>query len=398
MLSYVQVSHMMSGKPSRCHIWSILSFVFISVLLSSCSGEKEHGMHRGEKALGTLTMTLDSMVVNADTTSLQGNFVLADEGLIFIDRGYSKAYIYSPDSGELLKAHLGRGQGPNEVNGAMEGFTVSPADTSVWIMDSMMGIYEYSPKNATADYTTRIDFGWGDEANMVIDKPGVYAFLDLTGFGATVTQINDSTMLIPVNILKRNLSVIDEDYYNRGHIFGEVDIPTLKVRKVTGKFPEFFKEHPCPALGYFDYEYEPESDRVFVTYGADSLIYCYQYPDSLLFTFGFEPEGIKREYPFGYDVDFNEFVENPERIGFNTRLMYDREKKLYLRVSIKERKSYDSVVQVYDKDFNLVGELDLPPMFVLLGKHGSKYYGIRRDPIEYEDKSEFVFYTFTLEP
>lgn len=353
-------------------------------------------MHRGEKALGGMTMTLDSMVINADTTSLQGNFVLYDSNIIFLDRLYHKTFLYSCENGELTKAALGHGNGPNEISHAMQISSVSPGDSIMWIVDPMNGIYDYFPSRDSVAFTTRLDFQWGIPEERNLERPGVYNLQELSENGLTFTLINDSIVLIPVSRVASFLKAIDENVYEKGHIFGEVNLSTKKVRRVTGKYPDFFKDNPCPSFSYFDYVYDPETERTFVTFGPDSLVYCYQYPDSLLFTFGYAPHDVGRDYPLGYDIDYSKFIENRKGIGYNVRLFFDKENRLFLRTSVKNMETFECVVQVYDDKFNLVGEFDMPPYFIFLGSHGSNYYGARAIPKEYDNRSEFVFYKFRL--
>ena len=107
----------------------------IALLVARCS-DRHKISHLGERKLADYEVCVDSIVIPADTTSLNGNFVMMDSSLMYVDQLYCKIYEFDIRNGELTKTYSGYGQGPNEMINIMFGSVVHPADTSMWIMDA----------------------------------------------------------------------------------------------------------------------------------------------------------------------------------------------------------------------------------------------------------------------
>lgn len=52
-------------------------------------------------------------------------------------------------------------------------------------------------------------------------------------------------------------------------------------------------------------------------------------------------------------------------------------------------------MQIYE-DSNLIAELPMPSYFKMLGKIGSKYYGVRFLPVEQGENAYFTLFYFSL--
>lgn len=371
--------------------------VFLIVLtLLLTVGCKETAVRKnvGEKNLIVTSLQVDSLEIDADSTSIRGNFVMMDSMLMFVDQLYCKVFPFSLKTGEAEKAWGGIGNGPNEMHGIMFGSTIAPADTSMWIVDSSNGVYEFSPRSGSLKFLSRLDFSWDKLRKDDYSSPSVYNLMEMSDFGISLFETADNKVLIPLSLVNRNLSENESDRYHEGRILGGVDRTTLKVDTLLGSMPDFYLENPMPFFEFFDYAVNPADSLIYVSHAPDSLIYCYRYPDQLLYTFGFEPNGVNRDYTVGYQVTPEDFGKDISHVGVNTGLWYDTVDNLLFRTSMTDFGSGKIILQAY-RDNDLVAECEMPPYFKLLGRYGDRYYGVRFLPTETNDERVyFTLYSF----
>ena len=222
--------------------------------------------------------------------------------------------------------------------------------------------------------------------------------MEMSDFGVSIYDAGNDEVLIPLSFVNRNLNGVDAGRYDKGHILGCVNSRSLKVDRVIGSFPEFYKENPLPFFEFFDYAVNPKDSLIYVNHAPDSLIYCYHYPDKRLYTFGFEPAGINRKYTTGYDKAQEHFQKDISHVGVNTGLYFDPIDEILFRTSLANFNSGKVIMQAY-KDNNLILECEMPPYFKLLGRIDDCYYGVRFLPVETVDEEVyFILYRFDRLP
>lgn len=372
------------------------------LLLSGACSKAPESSYRGKKMLQDKKIKIDSLLIDADTTSMRGSFLLLDSSLIFVDQHYCAVYEFAVADGTLNNVYSRRGQGPDDMLGIMYGCKVAPQDTALWIVDSSIGVFEMNMASdrGKPKHIGRINFHWDNADQTSYEGTALYNLLEMSDFGIKMCKIDDSTLLIPLSLINRKLSAIDSKRYKEGHIFGVVDIPSLDVKEVTGLFSESFLKNPTPNFEFFDYDIDYSNGKVYVSFAPDSLIQCYDISDlsKPLYYFGFEPNGINREYTAGYknrEMLGQIWGHDIEKVGVNTGLYFDNTDKLLMRTSMTDFASGRTVLQIYSND-NLIGEYDLPPYFKILGRYGNRYYGVRFIPVETADECNYTLYSFTL--
>lgn len=373
---------------------SVVIAVSITLLMAACVRSKTPE-HRGCKSLEDVVLTLDSIMVNADSTSLQGNFILSDSTLMFIDRRYCKIFSYSLSDGELLDVFSGYGQGPDEMTGIMYGSAINPQDTCAWILNSSNGVYGFYPNSGHVAYKGIIDFGWKSPTLNDYESASCYHIMEMSDLGVKITQVDDTTVMIPLSLIGRHIEKVNNQRYDKAHIFGLVDTKTLKVRSLTGRYPENLKLNPTPHFDFFDYSIDLDNSTIYTSFASDSLIYCNDFQGSILYSFGFEPDGIDRDYTSGYDTTIDDFKNDISHVGVNTGIYFDSQSELVFRTSMTDFASGATRMQIY-KDSNLIAEYSMPPYLKVLGKFGENYYGVRFMPSEQEEDSHFIIYKFSL--
>lgn len=373
--------------------------IVLATLLSVACNKAKDGDQFGKKELSITDIKVDSLIISGDSTSFSGHFEFMDTNLIFVDRTYCKLFPFSIYTGNPGKPIGGYGKGPNEMMGIIAGSVIEPADTSMWILDANNGIYEFSSKSGKIDYLTRLDFSWDKLERNNFESPSLYNTLEATFLGITMMDVGNNELLMPVSIVTRHLDENNADRNKKGHIFGLVNKESLEVKKVFGKFPDYYKDTPLPLFEFFSYTMNRRDSILYVNHAPDSLIYCYRYPDSLLYTMGFEPQGLHRDFSYvGYDINIPAFRKDLDNVSLNTGLYYDPVDELLFRSSVTDYTSGNSVLQVY-QDKNLIAEVKVPPFFKMLGRVGDRYYAVRLKPIETEDEEiQFILYSFDKLP
>jgi hypothetical protein len=216
--------------------------------------------------------------------------------------------------------------------------------------------------------------------------------MEMSDFGINMGHINDSILILPVNIIKRYTSehgLINKNHYSKGHIFGELNINTMKIEKVFGRFPEIYRTSPVPHLEFF--QYAMNKDTVYVNHAVDSLIYVYKYPETLLYTIGYECNRINRGYKTTKVIDQTLFTQDMQRTGINTGLKYIPQTNYLIRTYMTNLMTGASGMQIY-RDNDLIGEFEMPPFYIFLGYYNGIYYGVSIVPIEEGDDTKFVLY------
>lgn len=373
----------------KIHYLYILAIICLS---GSCTNHETKVPHHGKKMLNK-QIVLDSIIVRADTTSGRGNFYLTDSVINFADSYYMSIFQFCASDGRLLSQYFERGQGPDEIPSFMYAYPLANTDKKNFMVDNSIHLYTYTDENYNLKHLGGINFGWDKVVRNDYNSPSTYHVMEMTDFGISFTYLNDSTWLIPVGPVNRAFDVIDARRYKKGHIFAELNLHTMSIDKLFGCFPEIYKEKPSPYFEFF--QYALNKDTLYVNHAVDSLIYVYKYPDTLLYTMGYESKGVNRNYTIGYDVDISNFKEDIKRVGANTGLAYIKETNQLVRTSLKNFETGIVYFQLYS-DTNLIFEATMPRYFKFLGYCDGIYYGVRMIPLENDDEMNFVFYRIKI--
>ena len=373
---------------------SILYFIMLT-LLAACSHRQNDSLHKGEKNLGDKKIEITQIILPADTTSLRGNFELMDSSLMFIDNMYCRIYEFSLEDGNLKNTYGGYGQGPGEMTGIMYGSVIHPMDTSMWILDSSYGVYEFTPSNGNVRFLKRLGFNFEDVRENDFEAVSNYIPMEMSDFSFTINMIGDSVIWIPVSIVNRRIDHDISQKPYKAHIFGLTDPESLKIEGLAGKFPQYYKDNSLRYFDFFDSTVDYPNSRLYVNHAPDSLIYCYDFEGNILSTLGFEPQGVDRGYTPGFDVEPDIFQNDISHVGANTGLYYDQDTGLLFRTTLTDFPSGNVILQAY-KENDLVLEQAMPQYFKLLGRSGNSLYGVRFVPLDDGNESSFILYKFEI--
>lgn len=382
-------------------IWNVLNmrkcFDFLVVLFFVVACKEENKViHVGENRARDYGIEIDSIRVKLENSSGEGNYYLKDSIITFVD--HTNCTFYDLDfEGQLIRSYFGKGNGKNELGGVMDAYPIEndPLHRGLVIDQSyLVTVFDRESRNLID--SKKLDFGHATGSSNDYKFPGLYGVAD--EFGVTLYPESDSMVILPVRINRRkevNPYGIDSKRYEEGAIFGKLNLNTMKVEEVTGKFPEIFKRRPMPHLESF--QYVISNDLLYVNHGVDSLIYVYKFPDDLQYTMGYECAGIDRDYTCTEAMDDGDIFKNDIRhVGINTGLLFCPANSTLCRTYIKSMATGASGMQVY-KDENLIADVEMPSYFKLLGYRGGYYYGARLIPDEEEDNTYLILYRVKID-
>ena len=355
----------------------------------ACSRQAKNVPHSGERLLNK-RIYLDSVVVDASYTSGWGNFYLVDSIITFADTYYSKFYDYKANSGDFVAEHFRKGNGPGELNEFMFAYPIRNKKDQCLIVDNSIMLHSFKQQDYELFHHGRINFGWNGLCKDY-DSPRAYNIMYLTDYGVDFYYLNDSIIAFPVNLIDRFVSEkeIESDRYDKLHIFGELNVNTMIVERITGKMPEIYHEKPIP--NFESFRFAMRGDTVYVNHYVDSLIYVYLYPDELIYTMGFEGRDIDRNYTQTTELDEGKtFMKDYKTVGSSAGLDYVPETNMLIRTYVKERVMRKTGLQLYQNS-NMLADIDVPNYFMFLGYNNGWYYGVRKLPLETENDIRFVF-------
>lgn len=371
-----------------------------SIILSigACSHPQEETSHAGAKILSHEIGRLDTIKIDDEYLSGQYNAFLFDSCIAFADNMQQTLSFYSLADGSLSARRLRHGQGPNEVMSMEDALPIQGSDGEIAILDGSQHLYIYTPANDSLKLKGLVDFNWGKGSLNDYDDISNYMLMEMSDFAMPMAK-RDSCILVPLSVISRNFEKVDEHRYTDGHIFSNLGLNSMKASEPFGEFPKMYQSRPMPFFEFFDFAIDGSTGNIFYNFAPDSLIYIADATGTPIKTFGFEPQGVNRDYTTGYNGDPESFRNDTQKVGVNTGLYYDPEDGLLFRTSLQNFASGAITLQAYDAEGNLVMETEMPPFFKLLGKHDGYYYGTRFIPQEEADESlVFPIYRFKVIP
>lgn len=369
--------------------------------LAACSGGegKDSGAHRGERLMTHEIGRIDSVTVT-NLTSGMGNFFMYDSLICFADVKDALVRAYSAASGDSVTAFLGLGGGPTEINSLDRACPVLGSPEPMWIVFSReYDIYGFYPARDSLVRYGRVGI------QRIADTSDAMAYGDPHNYAVTgdeMIMIGDTAFLAPVDPMLDETNELDAaQHFASARTLGAFNPHTAQLDTLLGRLPEVYSKYP--SRYFVNHSVAPASapGRYFVNFAEDSLIQCMEYPDRLVYEFGYDAPGADRQYSgkFLYDfrAEWDDFKRERASRSFSTGLYYDAADDILLRTVTLDNESGRTVVQAY-KDADLIAEAEMPPYFRIIGKHGARYYGVRRMPVSDEEETIFTFYSFSLDP
>lgn len=378
-----------------------ITIYIVSVLLAvSCTSPTPPYPHLGSKNILYKEIVFDSITFDASQTSGQGNFFMQDSIITFADSYFVTLFRFNCSDGSFIDKHFSSGKGPNLMNGFTFVYPFNNDEKNCYIVDNSLSMRTYHTTDWNLTTQKVIDFDWNkkDKDKDNYESPSNYNLMPMTEFNCSFTKIDDSLCFFPVSVMTRITSpngVLDSEHYKKAHIFGLMNTKTMNVSKVFGNMPVIYQTKSVPHINFFDYT--TNSDTIYVNFPIDSLIYVYKYPDTLLYTLGFECQNINRDYTETFDVTpGNKYLRiDSKKVGIISNIKYIPETGILFRTYIKNMLNQDYGLQIYENN-DLIADINVPSSFKIIGYQAPYYYGVKSKPLETEEQTFFTFYKFHL--
>lgn len=355
----------------------LFAVLFCCSITISCIQEKtDNATHKGVNICNASAI-IDTLSVRIPESSGTGNFYMKDSIITYVDAMACTFFDISL-KGKLLSRYFQKGKGPNELLSVMFAYDIkNDIHNRCFIIDNSNSVSLFNTKNRKINHLGTLDFGWSNQKHNDYKSPSLYNIVEFTDLGVSFYALSDSIVLFPLSIYNRftkSPDVITKKRYINGAILGELNMNTMKVEEVKGKYPEAYRQKPMPHLEFFDYILV--SDTLYVNHTVDSLIYVYKYPNKLLYCIGYECLGINRDYTTKSTIDFNvTFKEDLQKVGLNSGILYCEENNTLCRTYFKSAATGECGLQIYNNN-NLIADVKVPNFFKLLGYRDGYYYGI----------------------
>ena len=370
-----------------------LPIYVLALLFLSCHNSSVDLPHKGTMNLSACTVETDSLMIPLEHASGIGNYYMRDSVITFVDA--MTCVFYDIDlNGNITDSYFRRGNGKNEIPSLLYAYPIvnDTSDRAV-ILDKSNGVTLFDMESRNILTRGIADFGWGHRQARSYKIPELYNFAYFTDFGVSFYLDSNSRLIFQANIVNRNTkkqNVVEKHRYADGAVLGKLNLETMKVEDVFGHFPDSYESTPMPHLEFF--QYVIQDDKLYMNHTVDSLIYVYQYPDTPLYTFGYECRDIDRDYTVTKEIDNSVFFKKDlEHVGFNTGLQLISDLRVFCRTYIKSASTGESGMQIY-KDCDLIADIDVPAFFKLLGYRDGYFYGSSFVPIENDDETYIVIY------
>ncbi|MDR2145275.1 MAG: DUF1573 domain-containing protein [Tannerella sp.] len=336
--------------------------------------------------INLIPVKLDSM-----ETSYVGYFWLNRDTLYFSDMYYFYIYSLRPD-GSIISRHVGRGQGPNEVTHF--DFSIPFADG--YYLHSTSNQYRYFFNNQWQMENQGVVYWawqrWGKkEFEYQVNHPDPasknfydeYVLSYLLPVWLNQMQQWDSTHIavyVITGLPKLNWLDNTGHYYDYTRIIALIDVHTGEVDRILGRRSPFFLEKPnIPTMDFIGFT--QAADTLFVSFFPDSAIYMIdKMEDRAIGKFGRKGRNMNTSY-----MSINSWAEEWERekedwdtYGFYTYLKYDEKRQLlFWGYQQGAHSEYDGL-QIY-KNHALIGDVDVPKGFYLIGYYNDQLIGAIED-------------------
>jgi len=365
----------------------VLCFIISVFALHACNGEfhSEYANlpHKGQKDITIISLNADTLFLDASSTSFEGQWYLHDGRFIFAD--YSLIGVREFDlNGNFVARHIQKGRGTNEWHSPFVSITYSKGDLigidGSWIIQVFDSLYQrrYSP------YTLLSDIYYDEQDwNKLLRKPNVetthmYSF----NLDSRALSVLGDNLIIPVVTEHIDYNGYygssRKDFWEKSYIYLMVDYNSQKTGNKFGKYPPIYQTKNIPAFSI--YSFDQLKSQLFTSFAADSLIYIHDQNGKLIYSFGYDAPGMKRDYP--ETESFEEFTkvfrDHLKRHSYYTQI---KVADPYIFRCFKREEDLGYGMQIY-KDYDLIGEILMKERLVMLGVYENVYYGVL--PVNYE--------------
>lgn len=369
----------------------IVFVIVISQFVISCQNRQSF-IHKGVKQFTSYHHKLDSVLISADSISWDGNFFATKDYIGFADKYYCRIFKFDKNSGSLIGSMLTKGHAKTEIPSFMYAYPFANDEKRICIIDASLFMYIYNTESDTIEYRGRIDFAKDEIQKDDFSSPSVYVVMSMTDCGMDAYINDNHEVILPLSIVDRHLSRVDENRYKEGRIWGRYSLDGNKFVELFGRYPHYYLDNM--ASNFENFRSVPCGDEYMVCHTVDSLIYVYDNDmKSVLYTFGYEFQNADRSY--SYQADNEYMSDDIKRVSLNSSLVCTNKyimRSCFHKI-MDDAQSYTSL-QFYDrKTYDLVAEERIQGIIQFFSGDNNKFYGVNIKP---NSNDKYYIYTFEI--
>ncbi|MEF9986149.1 MAG: hypothetical protein RSC28_03230 [Bacteroidales bacterium] len=317
------------------------------------------------------TQPLDSICLDNINASYVGEVGLIGDSIYFVDSKFCWLYFFDKD-GKSVKRELGQGRGPKEISAneicghssSDDGWVFVGANNDCYLYDRGLNFIKTCPINR-GDRDTILSF----------DLPSIYT---LSYNNLTLKRYNQMLyMNIYSEAPKLNFFEDAKSYFDKSKTLFKTDLNNGNVIELLGGYPPVYSMDSDANRLYCNVNYDINTNNgdFYVSYEADSLIYCYNKNYKSKWSFGIPGEDVNINYP---KFSIKEFAKkfHSERLlySYYSGLKYISELDVVVRTYSKGKDHNNDGMQIYEGKV-LVGDVAVPKNFKVIGYIAPYIYG-----------------------
>lgn len=348
--------------------------LFVLFFFCNCRHESKFAEIKNPVRRDTLqSLYTETFPLENIQASYVGNLFLKDKSIYFVDSKFCWIFEFD-EEGKLKKRSLGQGNGPSELpTGMIDGFACLE-DGSRFFVGPSNDCYVFDKHNQLKSKYVMQHRRLKDGEKMNYEDPSVY-----TLYYVNMIMKNHGDYLYYTVMLDHplyNFMTSPEEYFKKAHILRKMNVHTGESEAVVGNYPEVYQKDPSLKHLNFVYYDIDKSGNFYITYEGASTIYTFDSNFQPLSAFGYAGRNMAhKEVVFHSIEDFQKgYMKNHEERGLYTGIEYIDETGVLFRTYQRGEGQDKDGLQIY-KDRVLIGDVDVPKNFKILGYIPPYYYG-----------------------
>lgn len=364
-------------------------FIFILLTLQGChfSPTQEYWgniSQKGKKAIKFTELLCDTIFLEDIHCSQNGHLSYDKSSFIYLDKTFCFAFIFD-EGGKFQERHLGSGKGPNEI---IFGTNYLPFNDSHFVYGNLRNYYVINDQwSAIKKQVIRWE-GKSSRSEVYNNpKPEMIAIYEPINYRNAPTIYKENFLLLPVNTEHWKYNGFKHlEYYRDSRIFALLNIESGEVESIYGRRSKEYLEYKfLPNFDFF--HFDCFKNEIILNYDIDSSLYVLDEKFNAKMKFGFAGRDMNTRYreTKGYDDAEDNFFADRKEFGHYDYVKFIQETGMIFRTYSKGGKSSNGL-QVYNQEFNLIADVDVPVGFRVLGQRNNTYYaeydeGLQKQPM-----------------
>ena len=374
---------------------------FLSVSCVNVRTPYDNVTRAGEEKISVVSLTFDTLRLDARFSSLEGRWYMGDSAIYFVDK-YVVGVSEYDTCGNFVRSHIRQGRGPNEMTASAYSSAFDTETGDCIIQDSNCSLYRFNSSFEKVSATEAPWFMSLDSAFTERDWKALYNNPDpespeMYEYNYVCRRMcaYDGTVVIPVTTEHIRYNGFDGNraYWRDSYIFISLTPEAIPgTRRLFGHYPPVYQKRPIPVFA--DYDFFLSDSTLTVSFAADPAVYVMDYSGNVLCSFGAPEKGISMHYPSTRSFEEYEriYEESREEYGYYARLSSFGG---YIFRSCKlDGTDGGWVLQIYDgKTYDLIGRVPVNAGFEVIGEYAGKFYAFQSVDA---DAEEFILLKFEI--